>query len=70
VAGAVEKDESLYLWVADDNPRAHRFYTRNGFSLDGGVEQLLTDAGGVVRVEQIDEVELAERRSILVAGGT
>ncbi len=32
---AVEKDEPLYLWVADDNPRAHRFYTRNGFTLDG-----------------------------------
>ena len=28
-------DEEVYLWVADDNPRAHRFYTRNGFSLDG-----------------------------------
>lgn len=27
--------EPAYLWVADDNPRAHRFYTRNGFSLDG-----------------------------------
>jgi len=32
---AVEKDEPLYLWVAEDNPRAHRFYVRNGFSLDG-----------------------------------
>ena len=32
---AVEKDEPLYLWVAEDNPRAHRFYTRNGFTLDG-----------------------------------
>ncbi|MGN7969539.1 N-acetyltransferase family protein [Microbacterium sp. 22296] len=32
---AVEDGEGLYLWVADDNPRAHRFYTRNGFSLDG-----------------------------------
>ena len=28
-------DESVYLWVADDNPRAHRFYARNGFQLDG-----------------------------------
>lgn len=27
--------EPVYLWVADDNPRAHRFYTRNGFALDG-----------------------------------
>lgn len=32
---AVESDEPLYLWVADDNPRAHRFYSRNGFTLDG-----------------------------------
>ena len=32
---AVEEGEGLYLWVADDNPRAHRFYTRNGFTLDG-----------------------------------
>jgi GNAT superfamily N-acetyltransferase len=32
---AVGADEELYLWVAEDNPRAHRFYTRNGFTLDG-----------------------------------
>lgn len=32
---AVDEGEGLYLWVADDNPRAHRFYTRNGFALDG-----------------------------------
>ncbi|MFT4220052.1 MAG: GNAT family N-acetyltransferase [Microbacterium sp.] len=31
----VADDEPVYLWVADDNPRAHRFYARNGFSLDG-----------------------------------
>ncbi|MDT3331687.1 MULTISPECIES: GNAT family N-acetyltransferase [Microbacterium] len=30
-----EDDTDLYLWVAEDNPRAHRFYTRNGFTLDG-----------------------------------
>ncbi|MDT3316592.1 GNAT family N-acetyltransferase [Microbacterium sp. KSW4-11] len=30
-----EDDTELYLWVAEDNPRAHRFYTRNGFALDG-----------------------------------
>ncbi|MCU1574480.1 MAG: family N-acetyltransferase [Micrococcaceae bacterium] len=23
------------LWVAEDNPRAHAFYRRNGFTLDG-----------------------------------
>jgi GNAT superfamily N-acetyltransferase len=32
---AVAADDQLYLWVAEDNPRAHRFYTRNGFTLDG-----------------------------------
>ena len=32
---AVEDGEGLDLWVADDNPRAHRFYVRNGFTLDG-----------------------------------
>ena len=32
---AVDEGESVYLWVADDNPRAHRFYARNGFALDG-----------------------------------
>jgi len=31
----VDHDEKLYLWVAEDNPRAHRFYARNGFVLDG-----------------------------------
>ncbi|MFT4213647.1 MAG: GNAT family N-acetyltransferase [Microbacterium sp.] len=31
----VESDEGVYLWVAEDNPRAHRFYERNGFALDG-----------------------------------
>ncbi|OAH49426.1 GNAT family N-acetyltransferase [Microbacterium oleivorans] len=30
-----DDDTALYLWVAEDNPRAHRFYTRNGFALDG-----------------------------------
>jgi len=32
---AVDPDEGIYLWVAGDNPRAHRFYERNGFVLDG-----------------------------------
>lgn len=32
----VGAEEPLYLWVAEDNPRAHRFYVRNGFALDGG----------------------------------
>lgn len=32
---AIESDEPAYLWVAGDNPRAHRFWERNGFALDG-----------------------------------
>ncbi|MFT4305803.1 MAG: GNAT family N-acetyltransferase [Microbacterium sp.] len=32
---AIGEEEPAYLWVADDNPRAHRFYARNGFALDG-----------------------------------
>jgi hypothetical protein len=30
--------------VAKDNPRAHRFYTRNGFTLDGA-EQVVPFLG-------------------------
>jgi GNAT superfamily N-acetyltransferase len=32
---AIDAGEPAYLWVAEDNPRAHRFYERNGFTLDG-----------------------------------
>ncbi|MBD7957618.1 GNAT family N-acetyltransferase [Microbacterium sp. Sa4CUA7] len=32
---AIHPDEEAYLWVAEANPRAHRFYQRNGFTLDG-----------------------------------
>jgi GNAT superfamily N-acetyltransferase len=32
---ALEQGEPSYLWVAEDNPRAHRFYVRNGYTLDG-----------------------------------
>ncbi|HLP23394.1 MAG TPA: GNAT family N-acetyltransferase [Microbacteriaceae bacterium] len=39
-----------YLWVAKDNPRAHRFYERNGFALDGA-EQIHPFLG-----EEIEEV--------------
>ena len=31
----VPEGEGVYLWVAEDNPRAHRFYARNGFTADG-----------------------------------
>lgn len=32
---AVLGDAPASLWVAEDNPRAHAFYRRNGFRLDG-----------------------------------
>jgi ribosomal protein S18 acetylase RimI-like enzyme len=36
---AVLGDAPAYLFVADDNPRATRFYQRNGFAFDGGSEE-------------------------------
>lgn len=36
---AVISDRPAYLWVADNNPRARAFYTRNGFVADGASEQ-------------------------------
>jgi GNAT superfamily N-acetyltransferase len=32
---AVVDPGPTYLWVAEDNPRAHRFYARNGYLPDG-----------------------------------
>ncbi len=48
---AVEPGEPIYLWVAADNPRAHRFYVRNGFALDGAthVESFLGESLTEVR---------------------
>ncbi|HEX5857396.1 MAG TPA: GNAT family N-acetyltransferase [Microbacterium sp.] len=48
---AVDQNEPLYLWVAEDNPRAHRFYTRNGFTADGAshVEPFLGESLTEVR---------------------
>ena len=42
----------VYLWVASDNPRAHRFYARNGFTADGA-DQHVPFLG-----EEIHEVRL------------
>lgn len=48
---AVPFPEESYLWVAEDNPRAHRFYARNGFTLDGAshVEPFLGESLTEVR---------------------
>jgi len=42
----------VYLWVAADSPRAHRFYARNGFTADGA-DQHVPFLG-----EEIHEVRL------------
>lgn len=49
---AITDGQPAYLWVAADNPRAHRFYERNGFRADGAArtEPFLG--------ETIDEVRL------------
>src|SRR5699024_6480060 len=48
---AVE-DDAVSLWVAEDNPRAHRFYQRNGFTPDGSrkVEPFLGETVTEVRL--------------------
>lgn len=43
----------LQLWVAEDNPRAHAFYARNGFHPDGAVDQLEEICGGMPHVRLV-----------------
>ena len=45
-------DDAVSLWVAEDNPRAHRFYQRNGFTADGSrkVEPFLGETITEVRL--------------------
>lgn len=43
---------SASLWVLDDNPRAHAFYARNGFSPDGA-EKIDEDFGGVRDIRMV-----------------
>lgn len=40
------------LWVLDDNPRAHAFYARNGFSPDG-MNKVDENFGGVREIRMI-----------------
>jgi GNAT superfamily N-acetyltransferase len=46
---AVVGQEHAQLWVAQDNPRAHAFYRRNGFAPDGAkkVDRELNDLAEV-----------------------
>ena len=34
----VDPDETVGLWVADPNPRAHAFYRKHGFVTDGNTQ--------------------------------
>ncbi len=43
---------SASLWVLDDNPRAHAFYARNGFSPDG-TEKIDEGFGGVRDIRMV-----------------
>ncbi|TFB51973.1 GNAT family N-acetyltransferase [Cryobacterium tagatosivorans] len=49
---AVLGEQSAFLWVAKQNPRAHAFYTRNGFKPDGG-EQVDPRAEKLVEVRLV-----------------
>jgi len=63
----VDADEQLYLWVADDNPRAHRFYVRNGFALDGAAlafHELIEQMNGIVGAYGWGRLDMVENRRV------
>ena len=67
MAGAVEREavadvEAVRAGVVSGDPEIHGLV-----GADRGVEQPLADAGAVPGVEEVDEVQLAEARGILVA---
>jgi GNAT superfamily N-acetyltransferase len=45
----VDPEESVALWVADPNPRAHAFYRKHGFLADGTVQV----EGGVREIRMV-----------------
>lgn len=49
-------DGPAYVWVAEDNPRAHSFYRRNGFRPDGArkIEPAFEDMAEVRMVRGVD----------------
>jgi len=49
---AVVGKRPCFLWVAEDNPRAHAFYRRNGFVPDGARE-VAEDWEGMVTIRMI-----------------
>ena len=60
---AVAGVEAVRARVVGRDPEVH------GLLADRGVEELLPDAGAVVGVEEVDEVELALAGRVLVARG-
>ncbi len=59
---AVARVEAVSAGVVLRDPEVQRLVL-----LDSRIEELLAEAGGVILAEQVDEVQLAERRSVLVA---
>jgi hypothetical protein len=57
--------EAVRAWIVLGDPQVQRLALG-----DGGVEQPLADAGTVVLRQQVDEVQLALARPVLVARGT
>ena len=45
----VDPEESVALWVADPNPRAHAFYLKHGFVADGAAQV----EGGVREIHMV-----------------
>ena len=46
-------DGPAYLWVLDGNERAHAFYRRHGFELDGAFMPLVDDLAHVRQVRML-----------------
>ena len=49
----VDPEESVALWVADPNPRAHAFYRKHGFVADGAIQI----EGGVREIRMVRSVQ-------------
>jgi GNAT superfamily N-acetyltransferase len=52
----VDPEESVALWVAEENPRAHAFYRKHGFVGDGTAQV----EGGIREIRMVRGIERAE----------
>ena len=50
---AADGHESAYLWVARDNPRARRFYEREGWVADGGAKDDVFGGASVPEIRYV-----------------